>query len=290
MTNKGSFDITKLKLFIDEHKLSLIGDYNYITRNSLITGICKTPNCSNQFTKNFRTLIRNNSYYCEVCMTHIKINKRKETHIKNCGFSTNLKCPITKEKIRQTTFKKFGVEHISQCQSIKEQKKQTTLKNFGVEYPTQSELIKQKRRETSTINYGVEHPSQNADYAEKHSKQNYSKKEYVMPSGKTINVQGYEPFALDFLIQNEKIKEEEIVLGCKNVPTIWYNDESGKSHRHYVDIFIPNLNKCIEVKSTWTAKKKKDCIFLKQNAGKNLGYNYEIWVYDSKGNRVELYS
>jgi hypothetical protein len=111
-----------------------------------------------------------------------------------------------------------------------------------------------------------------------------------MPSGKTISVQGYEPFALDCLIQNEQIKEEDIVLGCKNVPTIWYNDELGKKHRHYVDIFIPRLNKCIEVKSTWTKEKKKDCIFLKQNAAKELGYNYEIWVYDGKGNIVELYS
>jgi hypothetical protein len=169
-------------------------------------------------------------------------------------------------------------------------KKQTTLKNFGVEYPTQSELIKQKGRETSKINYGVEHPSQNADYAEKHSKKNYSKKEYVMPSGKTINVQGYEPLALDCLILNQQIKEEDIVTGCKNVPTIWYNDELGKKHRHYVDIFIPSLNKCIEVKSTWTKEKKNDCIFIKQKAAKELGYNYEIWVYDGKGNRVELYS
>ena len=47
--------------------------------------------------------------------------------------------------------------------------------------------------------------------------------------------------------------------------------------------------KCIEVKSTWTFKKKKDNIFLKQLAAKNLGYNYEIWVYDSKGNKIETY-
>ena len=56
-----------------------------------------------------------------------------------------------------------------------------------------------------------------------------------------------------------------------------------------MDIFIPSENKCIEVKSTWTAKKKKDNIFLKQNAGKELGYKYEIWVYDCKGNKVETY-
>jgi len=59
--------------------------------------------------------------------------------------------------------------------------------------------------------------------------------------------------------------------------------------KHYVDIFIKSENKCIEVKSTWTAEKKKDNIFLKQNAAKDLGYKYEIWVYDGKGVRVEKY-
>jgi hypothetical protein len=66
-------------------------------------------------------------------------------------------------------------------------------------------------------------------------------------------------------------------------------DENGKKHRHYVDIFISSQNRCVEVKSTWTAEKKKDNIFLKQTTAKELGYNYEIWVYNSKGIRVEKY-
>ena len=110
-----------------------------------------------------------------------------------------------------------------------------------------------------------------------------------MPSGKQITCQGYEPFALDKLINEDNILEEDIVTGCKNVPTIWYNDADGKKHRHYVDIFIPSQNRCIEIKSTWTAKKKQDSVYLKQNAAKELGYKYEIWVYDKKGNRVEKY-
>jgi hypothetical protein len=40
------------------------------------------------------------------------------------------------------------------------------------------------------------------------------------------------------------------------------------------------------VKSTWTAKKEK-IIYLKQKSAKELGYCYEIWVYDDKGNCVE---
>lgn len=29
---------------------------------------------------------------------------------------------------------------------------------------------------------------------------------------------------------------------------------------------------------------------LKQNAAKELGYNYEIWVYNSKGEKVNCYN
>ena len=41
--------------------------------------------------------------------------------------------------------------------------------------------------------------------------------------------------------------------------------------------------------STWTAK-KKDCIFLKQRAVKDAGYKCEIWVYNTKGEKVECYN
>ena len=113
-------------------------------------------------------------------------------------------------------------------------------------------------------------------------------KTYILPSGKEIMCQGYEPFALDKLIKEEKITEEYIVTGFKNVPQIWYNDESGKKHRHYVDIFIPSQNRCIEVKSEWTFKLNIHNVYLKQNAAKELGYNYEIWIYNNKKEIVEL--
>ena len=41
------------------------------------------------------------------------------------------------------------------------------------------------------------------------------------------------------------------------------------------------------MKSTWTAEKKKDNIILKQLAAKELGYKYEIWIYNKKGGKVE---
>ena len=67
-------------------------------------------------------------------------------------------------------------------------------------------------------------------------------------------------------------------------------DVNEKRRRHFVDIFIPFQNKRIEVKSTWTFTTQKVTIFLKQQAAKELGYLYEIWVYDGKGNKVEFYA
>ena len=121
---------------------------------------------------------------------------------------------------------------------------------------------------------------------EKISNKSYKFKDYKLPSGNIIKIQGYENLALDELIINNKINESDIITGVKNVPEIWYFDEKNIKHRHYVDIFILNENKCVEVKSTWTAQKKKDNIFLKQQAAKELGYKYEIWVYDKKGNKI----
>jgi hypothetical protein len=67
---------------------------------------------------------------------------------------------------------------------------------------------------------------------------------------------------LYYLYVNEyNILECDIVTKCTNVPTIWYNNKVGKKHRHYVDIFISSQNKCIEVKSTWTAEKRKTIYF-----------------------------
>jgi hypothetical protein len=287
--NKGSYNIERLNNFLFENKIKILKSEPKITRNTIITGFCKTINCKNMFSKNFRTLIKNNSYYCEDCMIKIIVDKRKNTNLKNCGFTTNLICPKTKEKIKKTTLQKFGCEHNSQSQLIKDKKIKTCYKNYNVNFPTQSKEIQEKIKNVNITKYGVEYPNQNAEYAENIYKKQYKFKEYVFPSGKIQKIQGYENYALDELIINEKIEEQNIITGIKNVPEIWYNDANNKKHRHYVDIYIPNQNRCIEVKSTWTLEKKKDNVFIKQSSAKKLGYNYEIWVYDRKGNNLEKY-
>ena len=202
-----------------------------------------------------------------------------------------MKSDTTKQKIKQTNLIKYGVENVFKNEEIKTKIKSTILEKYGVEYPSQNKQIRKKIKQTCINKYGVEHPSQNSEIAEKQLKNSYIIKDYILPSGKIINFQDYENYALDFLLNNENINENNIITGRKKVPEIWYYDKNNKKCRHYVDIFIPNLNKCIEVKSTWTIEKKKDIIFIKQQAAKELGYPYrdEIWVYDRKGNIINKY-
>jgi hypothetical protein len=94
---------------------------------------------------------------------------------------------------------------------------------------------------------------------------------------------------LDDLLQKENVCEDDIIVKRSEVPICWYENKNGKKCRYYVDCFIPSQNRCIEAKSTWTAKKKMDNIFLKQNALKDAGYICEIWIYNSKGEKVQCY-
>jgi len=241
------------------------------------------------------------------------INKRKETNLKRYGVTAPSKNECIKEKIantnlqkygyksalqnkdvqskrKQTNLLKYGVEYPSQNQQVKNKVKQTCLERFGVEYSLQSEEVKNRGKQTNLQKYGYEHYQHNKVASENASKKAYKLKTFITPSGKEIIYQGYEHFALEYLLTCLNIQEKDIITNRKYVPDIWYIDQNNKKHRHYVDIFIPAENLCIEVKSTWTFKKKQDNIFLKQNAAKELGYRYEIWIYDELGNCIEQYT
>jgi len=211
----------------------------------------------------------------------------KETNLKKYGVEYASQSKNFQDKCKKTILEKYGVEHFTQTDIMKEKTIKTNLEKYGVEYNLQREEIREKIKETNLEKYGVENCMQNPEIMEKNIKMSYYLKEYTLPSGNIIKIQGYEHFALNELLKN--INENDIITGCKNVPTIWYNDESGKKHRHFVDIFVSSQNKCIEVKSTWTFKKQKEIVLLKKIAAKELGYLYEIWVYDKLGNKVEFY-
>jgi len=289
MTKRIKYTKELLLQFCNDNNIILLNDYSDENMNgrTLIKGHCITQYCENNFDKTFMNLYEINGY-CKSCISKKRLEKYKATCFKKYGVENSFQSEDVKDKSKSTWLEKYGVEHPSKSKEIKLKKVNTCLEIYGVEYQFQSEDVKDKSKSTWLKKYGVENPCQNSDIFEKRLKASYSKKNYTLPSGKIVLVQGYEPYALDELIK--LTNEDDIKVGAANVPEIWYNDETGKKHRYYVDVFILSQNKCIEVKGINLMKLDKNIILIKQKAVKDAGYICEIWVYNSKGIKVECHT
>ncbi len=264
---RNRYNYKTLQNFCYEYDLLLDNNLNEnstISRSTIISGKCKNNNCLENYSKSFIILYNSKNFMCHKCTQKERIKKVKKTNLERYGVEQPLKSQVFKDKLKQTNKEKYGFDN-----------------------PFQSPQIMEKIKQTNMKKYGFENPSQSPDIAEKKLKTSFRKKEYTFPSGRKDLIQGFENLALDELLQKELIEENDIITCVKDVPEIWYHDEAGKKHRHFVDIFISSQNRCIEVKSTWTADKKQDNIYLKQKAGKELGYDYEIWIYNKNFEKIK---
>jgi len=211
-------------------------------------------------------------------------NKIKQTCIERYNTENPMQNPEIKNKIRQTCIERYNTEHPMQNTEIKDKIKQTFIENFGVENPSQSQEIKDKKIETYFKKTGYENPMQNPEIFEKALKNSYNIKEFTFPCSNIIQVQGYEPFLLDILVKEGYIFED-IIVKRTSVPEIWY-EKNNKKSRYFCDIYIPKTNTIYEVKSNWTYKNNIEVNLLKKQACIDAGYNFELWIFDAKGNRI----
>ena len=111
-------------------------------------------------------------------------------------------------------------------------------------------------------------------------------KEYTLPSGKIVKLQGYEPFVLDRLL--EIYNESDIFIGVSEIYSqigrIHYNFEN-MERTYYPDFYIKSINKIMEVKSEYTFGIKKYENIAKQNSCLNLGFSFEFNIVDRNGIR-----
>jgi hypothetical protein len=214
-------------------------------------------------------------------------DRYKNTCLKKYGVDNISQAQEIKQKKEDKSMENYGTKNISQAQEIKQKKEDKSMENYGTKCVLQSQEIKDKSKQTCLIKYGTEYPLQNAEYAEKAAKNVRNWKNFTFPCGSIVKYQGYENFAYDELLK-QGFDINDIVTSKTKVPIIWYiNNE--KKHRYYVDIYIPTINKMIEVKSTWTyAKKKEDNIIPKALQCIKEGYDYEIWIYDNKRNKIVI--
>lgn len=226
--------------------------------------------------------------------------KQKETCFKNSGYENPMQNPENKEKCKNTydkkygghpssiqrfkdkkvvtTRKNYGVDHNSQSEEIKEQKKVSYMKRYGVDHPSKAEEVKLQKVVTCNKNNGVDYPYQNPEILHRALTNGFKFKDYKLPSGKVIKIQGFENLALDELL--ETYDEDDIVTGMNNVPIIkWKFPNETEIYKHFPDIYIKSINKIIEVKSTYTELIGGDELLMKQKSAQDEGFEYEIWVY-----------
>lgn len=206
-----------------------------------------------------------NTNYAEESDNRLQLINRKQATWANKDMGE------VNDKRRKTCMGKYGVDNPLKVESIA---KEVSTKNKA---NTDSRIFKAKK--TILEKYGVEFISQVPEIHEKQQK--YKWKEYKLPSGRNIKLQGYENKALDVLLG--QFNEDEIIISRAQMPELWYNYES-KNRRYYADIFIPKENKIIEVKSKWTFSVKKEQHYQKRKSCLDNGFNFEFWIFNDKDN------
>lgn len=137
--------------------------------------------------------------------------------------------------------------------------------------------IKKSRVNAVRKKYGVDNVMHVSELAERAMHNSSKWKPYALPSGKVLKVQGYEPKALDELLQI--YEENEILSSRKDMPKIMYMLD-GKIKRYYPDFYIPKDNLIIEVKCKYTLINEKQKNRAKFEATLALGFKFKLLVYN----------
>jgi hypothetical protein len=262
-TNTNCYTINTLIDTLKNYNATIEGEYKNINVETNINFICS---CGKMGNKAFRRIYEYAGAYCEDCTNKLRLVKFENTIVEKYGVKSIFQLQEIQDKIKNTNLEKRGVGHHSQCKEVQDKRKNTCLEKYGVESVMQKPEIALKNLNACL-----------------------KPKEYILPSGNKIKVQGYEPLALDIVVNKWKIREEDIITERTKVPEIWWKDTLGKLHRYYTDLFIPSKNLLIEIKSTWTYKLEKDITQYKLLSAKEVGYNTLLWVFDIKKKIVEEY-
>lgn len=217
------------------------------------------------------------------------IEKRKKTWLKKYGVDNPNKNPEQIKKVKNTNIERYGFTCPLKNHEIKQKSMQTLFINFGVKNPMHVKDICNKVAKSSKQTYldkwGFENPFNNTKFKElwlekfeKNIKKSFSYKDYVLPSGHIIKVQGYENYAIDYLMNN--FNENDFVFSFK-IKRFQYEYENKK--RTYIpDIYIKSVNTIYEVKSKYTLDKNLDTTILKAKSVIDSDINFNLLLCNTK--------
>jgi hypothetical protein len=141
------------------------------------------------------------------------------------------------------------------------------------------ECKSRKFKETCMERYGVENVMHVPEIFEHNQSSCFRRKIFMLPSGKEIILMGYEPAAIQELL-DEGNTEEQLCFG-KDIPTFSYK-EDGINRIYYPDCYIPEQNMLIEVKSNFTFFTQFSKNIRKFISVIEKGYSIRLIVYDDR--------
>lgn len=216
------------------------------------------------------------------CAKEIQNRSEIKEQTSKCSKERNNK-PDVKEKfykVLKDRWNKNGAKE-KQSEIMKEFMNRPDIKeaksNFQKEFQNRPAVIEANKQR------GIE-MWKDSTFAEKQFKNHTAYKEYLMPSGKVVKIQGYEPQVLTELL--ETYSEDDIIIGVKEmnkeIGQIRYMFE-GKERTYYPDFYIKSENKIIEVKSKWTYEMNKEKTLAKEHACLLQGFDFSliIWCQES---------
>ena len=228
----------------------------------------------------------------------------KQTTIERFGVANAFQSDEIKQKIKNTLNKKYGVDYLHQSDVIKQKYRDTCLSRYGFDNPGKVAIYRDKMKQTNIERYGTENPTSLPEIRDRVEKTNilkfgakyplqnpkimdaaminqqlsyYRRKLYVFPSGKTVNVRGYEPKVIDELLRSG-LAETDLVCEVGEIPKINYVDVDGKTRRYYPDIYLPRFNLLLEVKSMYTFLFDKENNLRKRQASIEAGYCFRFVI------------
>jgi len=207
-------------------------------------------------------------------------DKALNVMIERYGVEYPLQSEEFRKQVRETNLEKYGVENPAMSSSIMEKIGNTNLEKYGTVCSLHNKDVNRKAKDTMIERYGVEYAVQNIEIFIDQQRGKW--KEYKLPSGNIIKIQGYENTALDILLETHP---ENDILVNYDVPAIWYNYEH-KKKRYIPDIFIKSENLIIEVKSEYTFNKDITKNKAKEIGCITAGYNFEFWIFNNKRERI----
>lgn len=218
-------------------------------------------------------------------------SRYKKTMVKRYGVDSPLKNTEILAKVRSTTTDRYGAPTMFLTEGFTETRKDAYMEHYGVEHPFMHPSVKRKREKTMVARYGVRSSMQNREILER-KQVTACQKKTIKVGRRTVDVQGYEPQAIEYLISTGT-RPRDIHFGT-DVPSFKYKGDweskSGRARYYHPDMLIGE-DLIVEVKSLYTFLTMPgvfEVLKRKRLAVIQSGFRFKLMVMTAKGKKIPV--